>query len=83
VFDGEAASTWAVETMIGHWDGYSYYIMNNYRVYATPRPICGRSSTPASIRRSTTIWRRSNHSMRASPAAASTISRARTPTSKS
>ncbi len=37
VFDTEKLlTTWAVETMIGHWDGYSYYIMNNYRVYRDP-----------------------------------------------
>jgi hypothetical protein len=37
VFDTDKLlTTWAVETMIGHWDGYSYFIMNNYRVYRDP-----------------------------------------------
>ena len=37
VFDlDKLLTTWAIETMIGHWDGYSYYIVNNYRVYRDP-----------------------------------------------
>ncbi|MBK9034392.1 MAG: CotH kinase family protein [Myxococcales bacterium] len=27
---------WAVEAMLSHWDGYSYDIVNNYRVYHDP-----------------------------------------------
>ncbi len=29
-------SMWAVETIIGHWDGYVIRIVNNYRVYHDP-----------------------------------------------
>lgn len=29
-------SMWAVEVMLSHWDGYSYNIVNNYRVYHDP-----------------------------------------------
>jgi len=29
-------SLWAVETIIGHWDGYSIQVVNNYRVYHDP-----------------------------------------------
>jgi hypothetical protein len=37
VFDTDKLlATWAIETMIGHWDGYSYNIVNNYRVYRDP-----------------------------------------------
>jgi hypothetical protein len=29
-------SMWAVETIMGHWDGYSIDVVNNYRVYHDP-----------------------------------------------
>ena len=29
-------SMWAVEAMLAHWDGYSYDVVNNYRVYHDP-----------------------------------------------
>lgn len=29
-------TTWALESVIGHWDGYQFDIMNNYRVYHDP-----------------------------------------------
>lgn len=32
----EWLSMWAVETVLAHWDGYVYVIMNNYRVYHDP-----------------------------------------------
>lgn len=37
VFDiDRLLGTWAVETITGHWDGYNYNIVNNYRVYRDP-----------------------------------------------
>ncbi len=29
-------SLWAADTMLGHWDGYTFDIINNYRVYHDP-----------------------------------------------
>jgi spore coat protein CotH len=37
IFDFDTfLSMWAVETVIGHWDGYVIQIVNNYRVYHDP-----------------------------------------------
>lgn len=37
IFDFDAfLTTWAVESVIGHWDNYAFSIMNNYRVYHDP-----------------------------------------------
>jgi CotH kinase protein len=37
IFDFDTfLSMWAVETIIGHWDGYTIQIINNYRVYHDP-----------------------------------------------
>ena len=37
IFDFDAfLTTWAVESIIGHWDNYAFSIMNNYRVYHDP-----------------------------------------------
>jgi hypothetical protein len=32
----EWLSAWAVETVLAHWDGYNYVLVNNYRVYHDP-----------------------------------------------
>lgn len=32
----EVLTVWAVEAVIGHWDGYAFWIQNNYRVYHDP-----------------------------------------------
>ncbi len=37
IFDfDEVLTVWAVEALIGHWDGYAFWIQNNYRVYHDP-----------------------------------------------
>jgi len=37
IFDFDTfLTTWAVESVIGHWDNYAFSIMNNYRVYHDP-----------------------------------------------
>lgn len=37
IFDfDEVLTVWAVEAVIGHWDGYAFWIQNNYRVYHDP-----------------------------------------------
>ena len=37
IFDFDTyLSTWALESIIGHWDGYQFDIKNNYRVYHDP-----------------------------------------------
>jgi hypothetical protein len=37
IFDFDTfLSMWAVETIIGHWDGYTIEIVNNYRIYHDP-----------------------------------------------
>jgi hypothetical protein len=37
IFDFDTfLSLWAVETVLGHWDGYTIQIVNNYRIYHDP-----------------------------------------------
>ena len=37
IFDFDTfLSLWAVDTIIGHWDGYTFRIVNNYRFYHDP-----------------------------------------------
>lgn len=37
IFDFDTfLSAWAVESVVAHWDGYSFMIINNYRVYHDP-----------------------------------------------
>jgi hypothetical protein len=37
IFDRDKILTlWAADAVLGHWDGYAFEIMNNYRVYHEP-----------------------------------------------